>query len=276
MEKLSIFKAILLGLLHALTGLMPLSNDAHALLLERLSGMKLTGEALLPFTLAVWVGLTLAILAGCIKRVADVIRHPFRGEGKWLLLSAVPLWGLTLLIRATGWTDAVSHSALTLLPFALLFNAIMLFLAQGIAKNRRIAQTDHDKPRFSDALAAGLMQCLSVLPGVSLLGGSLSGSLGNGLKAKRAAEFSLLACVPALLVMYLPTAVGMMKDGQMKAAVSAHGPVLLAGMVSAFVVGIAAVSLTKLAVRREKTGWFALYLALMAVVVLSLGIAGKI
>ena len=34
MEKLSIFKAILLGLLHALTGLMPLSNDAHALLLE--------------------------------------------------------------------------------------------------------------------------------------------------------------------------------------------------------------------------------------------------
>lgn len=276
MDKLNVFKAVLLGLLRGLTGLMPLSSRAHMLLLEKLSGTALSGEDTAPLMMALHAGVILAILIACIKPVVTLIRHPLKSELKWVLLSAVPLLALSLLLQSTGWLEILDKSAATLLPFALLFTGVILFLSQRIAKNRRIANTAHDKPRFGDALSLGLMQLLSVFTGVSLTGMELSGSLSGGLKPKKAAEFVYLSCVPALLALYLPKCIRLIGDGVIKTAADAHGAVLLGGLIAAMLTGVLAIKLTQLLVRKEKLGWFTLYLALLSIVTISLSLAGKI
>ncbi|MBQ9409572.1 MAG: undecaprenyl-diphosphate phosphatase [Clostridia bacterium] len=276
MDELNVFKAVLLGLLRGLTGLMPLSSRAHMLLLEKLSGAALSGDGAAPLLMALHAGVLAAILIACIKSVMSLIRHPIKGELKWVLLSALPLLAVSLLLQRTGWLEVIEKSAVTLLPFALLFTGVILFLAQRIAKNRRIANTAHDRPNFGDALSLGLMQLLSVFPGVSLVGMELSGSLSGGLKPKRAAEFVYLSCFPALLALYLPGFIRLMNRGAITQAVQAHGAMLLGGFLAAMLTGILAIKLTQLLMRREKLSWLTLYLALLAIVTISLSLAGKI
>ena len=276
MDTLNVFKAVLLGLLRGLTGLMPLSGRAHMLLLEKLSGTNLSGDDAAPLMMALHAGAILAILIACIKPVMSLIRHPLKSELKWVLLSALPLFGVSLLLQSTGWSEIIDKSAVTLLPFALLFTGVILFLSQRIAKNRRIANTQHDRPRFGDALSVGLMQILSVFTGVSLTGMELSGSLSGGLKPKKAGEFVYLSCVPALLALYLPKCIRLIKAGALSAAVDAHGAALLGGLIAAMLTGILAIKLTQLLLRKEKLSWLTVYLALFAIVTISLSIAGRI
>ena len=255
---------------------MPLSSRAHLLLLEKLSGNELSAADMQPFLMALHAGAILAILLGCIGPLCKMLRHPFKSELKWVLLSALPLLGVSLLLQKTGWLDVIDKSALVLLPFALLFSALMLFLAGRISANRRVAKTLHDRPRFSDALGLGLMQCLSVFPGATLTGMELTGALSSGLKPKKAAEFVYLSCVPALLALYLPKTIDLIGSGAMKSAIDENGSLLLAGFIAAALTGFAAVKLTQLIVKKEKLHWPALYLALLAIVTAVLSIANRI
>ena len=272
---MNVVKAVLLGLLRAFTGCMPLSGSAHLLVLEKLSGMALSGEDMAAFMMALHAGVAAALLIGCIQPIFAMLRHPAKGELKWVLVASLPLAGVCLLIRAVHWESTLRQSALTLLPYALLFTAVVLFLSSRIAKNRRMAKTQHDRPTFGVALSAGLMQCLGVFTGVSLSGMALSGTLCSGLKSKKAADFVYLLFLPALLICCLPKGIELAGNGALKAAIDGHGAVMLAGFLSSALTGIAAVKLTQLMIRREKTAWFSVYLALFAIVTIVLSFAGK-
>ncbi len=275
MEKLSYIKSILLGIAQGLTGLMPLSDTGHLLILEKMSGIALSQDELAAFMLALRAGLVLAILVCCVRTILGMLAHPFKSELKWALLSALPVLGLSLLIKAKGWDDTLSKSASVLLPFAFLFTGVVIFLSQGIGKNRRLARTSHDKPRFTDALSVGLMQCLSVFTGVSLSGMSISGSLTGGLKAGKTADFAFAALLPALLALYLPDGIRLMNSGTLKNAVASNGYMLLSGLLAAALLGIFAIKLTQFLIRKEKLRWFSIYLALAAIVTIISGVAGK-
>ncbi len=67
-----------------------------------------------------------------------------------------------------------------------------------------------------------------------------------------------------------------MNRGAITQAVQAHGAMLLGGFLAAMLTGILAIKLTQLLMRREKLSWLTLYLALLAIVTISLSLAGKI
>ncbi len=276
LEALTVLKAILLGLLRGLLGLMPLSSRGHLLLLEKLSGAELSGAEMQPFFMALHAGAILAILISCLGPLCRMLRHPLRSELKWVILSALPLLGVSLLLKHTGWLGIIGKSALTLLPFAFLFTAVMLFLSSRIGADRRVARTQHDKPNFGDALSLGLMQCLSIFTGVSLTGMELTGSLSSGLKPKKAAEFAFLSCVTALLALYLPETVQLIGSGAAKSVLNENGALMLAGFLASALTGFLGVKLAQLAVKKEKLSWTALYLALLAIVTAVLSMAHRL
>ena len=276
MDGLNLVKGALLGLLEGIMGLTPLSARGHALILERLSGQTLSGSDMLPFLTALRLGLIIAALAGAFGPLVRALRHPLKGELKWALISALPLAAVILIADSTGWLDTIEDSAFTLLPYALIFTAAVLFLAGRIAKNRRIAGTSRDRAGFKQATGVGLMQCLSVFTGASTVGMELTGALSSGLSSGGTAGFAYLCFVPALIVRSLPDAAEAISSGAMKAALSENGYVLLAGFVAAAVTGFIAVKLTQWLIRRERTGWFSLYLVLLAAVVVAGTLSGKI
>ena len=91
MSDMNVVKAVLLGLLRAFTGCMPLSGSAHLLVLEKLSGMALSGEDMAAFMMALHAGVAAALLIGCIQPIFAMLRHPAKGELKWVLVASLPL-----------------------------------------------------------------------------------------------------------------------------------------------------------------------------------------
>ena len=119
------------------------------------------------------------------------------------------------------------------------------------------------------ALVIGLMQGLGTLPGISRSGSTIAGAQFAKVRRDVAGEYSFIVSIPAILGAFVLT----LKDyleirGQ--EGVSQIGILpLLAGCLSAFVFGYAALTLLMKIIKKGKLEWFACYL-------IPLGICGLI
>jgi undecaprenyl-diphosphatase len=122
-----------------------------------------------------------------------------------------------------------------------------------------------------DALVIGIMQAIAIIPGVSRSGATLSGALSRGLNRDFAARFSFLLSIPAIL----GAAVFHLKDlvkGSEAALDAANGGIgaaaIIAGTLTATIVGFFAVRLM-LKIVREKSLWgFAIYTGILGILVI--------
>ena len=105
---------------------------------------------------------------------------------------------------------------------------------------------------------------VGVLPGVSRSGSTISGALVAGLDRKAAADFSFLLSIPAILggaALEIP-------DALEQGVGSLHWTCVFAGMVVAGLVGYLAIRLMLAAIKKRKLWGFALYTAMLGVLIL--------
>ena len=88
-----------------------------------------------------------------------------------------------------------------LLTAALVASALLLITATVVAATRWISRPGRGEPAtgWRDALVVGLVQGLTIFPGVSRSRSTILASLGRGLDRNWAARFSFLLSVPAIL-----------------------------------------------------------------------------
>jgi undecaprenyl-diphosphatase len=129
---------------------------------------------------------------------------------------------------------------------------------------------------WPDALVIGVMQAIAIIPGVSRSGATLSGALSRRLDRDFAARFSFLLSIPAILGAVVFQLKDLVKGDAAEAAgsVTAQGGVgaaaIIAGTLSAAIVGFFAVRLM-LKIVREKSLWgFAIYTGVLGLLVLVL------
>lgn len=142
----------------------------------------------------------------------------------------------------------------------LLLTAGLLLVGQWLAGRRR----ESDVPEARDvtlpsAAAIGLFQCIALLPGVSRSGTTIAGALASGVGRAEAVRFSLMIGVPAIAGSGLLTAKDVWESGVEFDALPV-GPLLVGAAVS-FGVGVAAISLLRKAVAKDRLHWFAAYCA---------------
>ncbi|MGI9016570.1 MAG: undecaprenyl-diphosphate phosphatase [Euzebya sp.] len=109
------------------------------------------------------------------------------------------------------------------------------------------------------AMTAGLLQCVAVLPGISRSGSTIAGGVFSGLTREAATRFSFLLVIPALLgatVLSLPD----LADGGESAAE------LAVGVVAAFVSGYLAIRYLVALVSRARLTGFAYYCVAASVI----------
>ena len=125
-----------------------------------------------------------------------------------------------------------------------------------------------------DALIIGLLQGIAIIPGVSRSGATLSGALSRNLNRDFAARFSFLLSIPAIL----GALVLQLKDladgtGPEAAAAGATGGIgaaaLIAGTLSAALVGFFSIRLMLKIVRERSLTGFAVYTAVLGALVLA-------
>ncbi len=115
---------------------------------------------------------------------------------------------------------------------------------------------------YWQAFVVGLGQAVAVLPGLSRSGTTIATGLLCGVKRDVIAQFSfLMVLVPILGEAFLEIV-----GGEMAASTVGALPLVL-GFISAFISGLFACKVMIALVKKTKLGWFALYCAVVAVLI---------
>lgn len=194
---MDLLHAFLLGILQGITEFLPISSSAHLILAPAITGWADQGVA---FDLAVHAGTLLAVLVYFRCDVVNLTRDGMHslaqrrliGQGRlalWLVIGTIPagLTGLLLL-------DLIEHS---LRSVQVIFVTTLVFgLLLGWADWRPNRQRELNSLTWRDALVVGLAQSVSLIPGTSRSGATITAGLLLGLSREAASRFSFLLAIP--------------------------------------------------------------------------------
>jgi undecaprenyl-diphosphatase len=249
MADLSYLDAVILGVVEGLTEYLPVSSTGHLTITEKLLGLEVNDPAVTAYTAVIQLG---AIAATLLYFFRDIVRFAvawFRGLGSaaarkdpdyglaWaVVIGSIPVGIVGFLAR-----DLISGPlrSLWVVAVALLLWSVAMVVAERIYAGYEARGTlrDEHSVRPVDGFVIGLVQCLSLIPGVSRSGATISAGIARGIDRVTATRLSFFLAIPAL------TAAGLFQAVQERHGLSAlgAGPVLV-GVVVAFVVAYATIA----------------------------------
>lgn len=137
------------------------------------------------------------------------------------------------------------------------------------ASQRAAKWVEH--PEGKHAVVMGLMQAVALLPGVSRSGSTLMGGVTSGLNRKSAAKFSFMMSAPAILGSLVFEGKEAIEQGYLQQLTLVP---TIVGVVIAAVSGYLAIRFMLRLINKVSLNWFALYVALLGLVILLLQLAG--
>ncbi len=252
---MNVFQAAVLGIVQGLTEFLPVSSSGHLVLFQQIMGIE--GDALF-FDTMLHLGTLAAVVVVLWKDIISILRHPLKKPFWVLVVATVPAVVATLLF-GDFFEGAYSGQYLSV---GFLFTALLLCAAELVNDMSKKKLGDVG---YSHALIIGGMQAVAILPGVSRSGSTLVGGLFCGLERSKAANFAFLMSIPVILGSVVYQGYDVIKTGAIDVGVA---PTIV-GMVCAGVSGFFAVKFMLNLVRKHKLYGFAIYVAILGVLVLT-------
>jgi undecaprenyl-diphosphatase len=262
---MSFVQAIVLGIVQGLTEFLPVSSSAHLVLVPWLLGWSFDADAAFVFDVLVQLGTLAAVIAyfwGDLVRLVSAAlrdalrRHPLdspEARLAWMIVLAT----IPAALAGVLFKDVVEQAFGRPLAVGvfLLGTAALLAIAERLGHPGRALTS----LRVPDAIWIGLAQALSLLPGISRSGATISAGLLRGFDRREAARFSFLMSIPVMLGAGLIAGVDLVR----MPGLSALLPPIVIGALAAAVTGYLAIRwLLAFLVRRPLTV-FAVYCALL-------------
>ncbi|MBA2567459.1 MAG: undecaprenyl-diphosphate phosphatase [Thermoleophilaceae bacterium] len=270
---MSIFEAIVLGIVQGLTEFLPISSTAHLRVVPAFAGWPDPGAA---FTAVTQLGTMLAVviyfrhdLLRIVRTWTRSLREPaLRSEldarlGWYLVIATIPIS-----IFGLAFKDQIETGArdLYLIGTALIVLGLVLLLAERLGTRTR----DFDKVGLRDAVVVGFAQALALIPGVSRSGSTITAGLFLGLRRETAARFSFLLSIPAVVLS------GLLELGEFGGSEGSDLIALAVATAFAFVSGYAAIAFLLRFLVTHTTKVFVAYRVALGAVVIALAAAGVI
>ncbi len=275
---MTLLQAVVLGIVQGLTEFLPISSTAHLRIVPALFGWHFyantTNDPGAAFTAIVQLGTTAAIVIYFWRELLHVVVAWFRGItdksvrgsleyklGWYLILATVPVGVFGLVFSHQIETGARN---LWVIACALIGLAVVLAAAERVSKRDR----EEEQITTADAVAVGVAQALSVIPGSSRSGVTITAGLFRGLTREAAARFSFLLSIPAVVL----------SGGYEAVSSTGNTPgVGLTGvaLIFAFLVGLASIAWLLRWLTRHSTFVFIYYrigLGVLLIVLLSTGV----
>lgn len=198
----SIFDAIILGIVEGITEFIPVSSTAHLLLSTELLGLGGGAEKAFwdTFNVMIQLGAILAVVVVYFGRLWGVlVALPSDPAARRFVISVVvaflPSAVVGLLLY--DFIKTVLFNSPSLICIVLIVGGVALALLDRFD----VQPVHHDAMRFPIglALAIGVVQVLSIVPGVSRSGATIAGALLMKCEKRAAAEFSFFLAIPTML-----------------------------------------------------------------------------
>ena len=202
---MSWWQAIVLGIIEGITEFLPISSTGHLTIAEKLMGMPLDNEGLIAFTAIIQIGAIAAAIIYFWQDIQRVLiawwrglwwkraRRQFDYKYGWaIIIGAVPIAVVGLVFKDE--IETVLRS-LWFVAGALIIWSGVMWLADKYATAKRVEKDT----TWKDTLVIGLGQCLSLVPGVSRSGATISVGLLRGFDRVTVTKLSFFLGIPALV-----------------------------------------------------------------------------
>jgi undecaprenyl-diphosphatase len=243
-----------------LTEFLPVSSSGHLQLAKELLGVEL--EENLTFDVVLHAATVLSTIVVLWREIAGLFKGLFtRGmndEKSYivkLIISMIPIGIVGFLFKDKIDTILASNYVMVVVGAMLLLTALLLAFAY-YAKPRQ-----KDAISYRDAFVIGVAQAVAAMPGLSRSGSTIATGLLLGNRKEVVATFSFLMVLAPIMG---ETLLNVLDGGLVISGVSTAA--LVAGFVSAFVVGCLACRFMIDIVKRGKLIWFAVYCAVVGVI----------
>jgi undecaprenyl-diphosphatase len=269
---MTIFQAILLGIIQGITEFIPVSSTGHLLIAQSLLGIA-PSAATFAFLVLVQVGTVVSLIVYFWKDLLTLLKaffaKPFSTQDNrlawYILIATVPALMAGFLLKDA--VEALFKMPLFEASVRLYTAAILMTLAEYFGKRTR----ELESMTWLDALFIGVMQILAVFPGASRSGTTISAGLFRAFDRPSAARFAFLMSVPVMLA---AGAYEMLKVLKMPDFAS-FLPLLAVGFVTAGIVGWLAIKWLMSYLNRHSLYVFAVYCAIMGSLVLVYGFVSR-
>ncbi|MBQ1410408.1 MAG: undecaprenyl-diphosphate phosphatase [Oscillospiraceae bacterium] len=209
---MTILAAVLLALAAGITEILPVSGSGHIYLLAEILGVPVTGAAFQSFRAMLLLGVGFAgllfyhahlkemlqenlVLLGVIRPPKRERGVPFgRRLGLLVFMAALPMV-LAFFLNTLRKQIETGDYALLYICALLILSGIVLFFTARSARGERIIR----EMTLHDAILTGIVQILTVFPGLSRSGLVVSVLLHRGMNGTAAAEFAGLLGIPVFL-----------------------------------------------------------------------------
>ena len=280
---MSIFDAVIQGIIQGLTEFLPVSSSGHLSLYQHFTGN--SGEAAGVYSILLHLGTLLAVAIAFWKELFDMIKEFFSmakeivtgkfdknnmtGSRRLIFLFIISLLPLCFFYFISDFYNALStDNDIVVEGLCFLLTAALLIVSGRCVKE---GGATAENMSWKQALGMGIAQGIAPLPGLSRSGSTISTGLILGVSREQAVAFSFIMGVPAVLaanILEVPAAI----SGE----VEINWLAAIIGMAVALIVGIAAIKTVKLLVKNDKFTKFAWYLIPLGLVIVGIGIFEKI
>ena len=256
---------IILACIQGLTEFLPVSSSGHLAIAAKLLGV---GSESVLLSVVLHGGTLLSILIVYARSIFLLFKNPEKRHLlPAILLATIPIGIGGSLFAVLGVMDVFNNS-LYFSAFGLFITGTVLFLGFNM-KNRKLGECKKlEQLTYKDAFLIGAAQLVAIMPGISRSGMTIAAGLKRKLNPDDAAEFSFLMAIPAIAgaVVVEPLSV-LMKSGDITGGVPLY--MLAVGFFTAAVVGLCAVKILFVSLKRGSFRGYAYYCIILGLVALA-------
>lgn len=269
-------ETIIIAVVEGLTEFLPVSSTGHMIITQSLLGVEST-DFVKAFTVIIQFGAILSVVCLYWRRFFYPETMKTQGYTWWqaiwrfylrLIVGVIPAVVLGLVFK-----DFIESNLdnVTLVAVMLIVGGIFMLFCDRIF-NKGAEDTPLTLKR---AFIIGLVQCVSMIPGVSRSLATIVGGMAQKLTRRAAAEFSFFLAVPTMFGATCLEGYELIQQSNSNQLVEGnHLAILLLGCVVAFVVAILAIKFFINFVSKYGFQAFGWYRIIVGAVILALGFAG--
>ena len=260
-------KAVILGLVQAITEFLPVSSSGHLRIIEHF--LNFHAENILSFEVALHFGTFLATclmfhkdiikaIAGFFSGLKDIKTSSVNNEGFRTSLMVI-IASIPVAIIGISLEKYLSNLELQRIGLNLIITGCVLLLTKKLDKNTYSNDLKNIYTMtYYNAFVIGLAQAVAVFPGISRSGMTISAALFLGLNRDFAGKFSFLISLPAIF----GASILSIKD-----IADFNIAYALVGFVTAFVFGIIALKFLLVFLKKGKLFCFGFYCMIVGMAV---------
>ena len=301
---MNIIQAIILGIVQGLTEFLPVSSSGHLTVFQHVMGIDMEGN--LFFNVMLHVGTLLAVcvvyyklIIRLIKALIGLIKDVFTGKFKWsktdgdknllimLFIGLLPLFLLFVPIPGTGGLSGKDLAEIwqgntgyfIIIGFSELATSILLWVGIKAMDNTKARSTNvlkepgRRRMKTVDAIFVGITQCMAaVFPGLSRSGSTLAMGELRGLNKQVALDYTFVLGIPSILAAALLEGKEAFEAQGTQDSFAISTGAMIAGMITAMIVGFFAIKLFKWMLAKDRTGAFVVYTALMGIAIIAVSV----